>query len=122
MDDTDDEIIAKIKGATTDPNAINMEFALNERPGISNLIQLYSEFGDVSTDEVIAQYTGKGTGPFKKALGALVAEKVRPIRSELLRLRADPEFVESVLDQGAEEARQVASSTWQDVKRVVGFS
>ncbi|MBW9204799.1 tryptophan--tRNA ligase [Mumia sp. zg.B17] len=111
----------KIRGAVTDSEA-EVRFDAEEKPGVSNLLSIYSALTGRSVDDIVAQYAGgQGYGTFKVDLGEVVADFVTPLRQRTEALLADKAELDAVLRDGAQRAREVASKTLGDVYDRVGF-
>lgn len=119
MDDDKDTIIRKFKRAVTDSD--NKIVFSKEKPGISNLLTIYSAFTNISIEDAEKEFEGKGYGDFKIKVGEAVAEKVDPIRLEKNRLLADKAYLDSVLAIGAEKASYIAYKTLNKVYKKVGL-
>ena len=115
-----EDIRRKFKKAVTDSEAC-VRFAPKEKPGVSNLMQIYAACTGRSFEEIEAEFAGKGYGDFKAAVGDAVIETLRPIREETERLLADKAYLESVYRSGAERASYVANKTLRKVYKKVGF-
>jgi tryptophanyl-tRNA synthetase len=117
--DSPDVIKKKIKRAVTDSGT---EVKVDKsRPGISNLVQLYSLIADMSIKDVEAQFSGKMYSDFKSELGNVMAEFLEPIQKKYNEISTDKAYLESVLDKGAENAYYRARKTLSKVYRKVGF-
>jgi len=117
LSDTSDAITKKIKKAKTDPEPLpSEEEGLEGRPEAANLVGIYAALSGMSNADVLKTFGGEGFGKFKPALAELVVEKLRPINAELTRLESDPEFLESILKQGAEKAAAIADPIVREVK------
>ena len=121
LDDTDDEILTKLKVATTDCHGIKLSYDPELRPGVSNLLTLHSAFSGMSYDEIIASSEGKNTIQFKREVADHIIEHVRPIRQRLEALRADQGYVDQIVTEGTERAQQEASDMWSKVRTLVGL-
>ena len=120
--DDADTVAKKIKKAKTDPEPLPSESdGLEGRPEAANLVGIYAALSGTTDAEVLAEFGGEGFGKFKPALADLVVEKLSPINAELLRLEADPTYLTSILQAGAEKAAAVADPIVRDVKEIVGF-
>ena len=91
------------------------------RPGISNLVQLYSLITDMSIKDVEDQFSGKMYSDFKFELGNVMAEFLEPIRKKYDEISKDNAYLESVLFKGAESAHYRTRRTLSKVYRKVGF-
>lgn len=117
-----DVIARKFKKAVTDSDTERcVRFAPNEKPGVSNLMSIYSACTGKTMDEIEAEFEGKGYGAFKPAVGEAVIETLRPIREESERLLKDKAYLEQVYRNGAEKASYIANKTVRKVYKKVGF-
>ncbi|MGH3354749.1 MAG: tryptophan--tRNA ligase [Nocardioidaceae bacterium] len=110
----------KIRSAVTDSGR-DVVFDETEKPGISNLLTVYSTLTGRSVGDVEQEYAGRGYGDFKKALGEVVGDFVTPFRNRTLELLDDPAELDRVLADGATHAREVAGPTLRAVYDRVGF-
>ncbi|MGN0795723.1 MAG: tryptophan--tRNA ligase [Christensenellales bacterium] len=114
-----DSIMRKFKRAVTDSGN---EIIFDEnKPGISNLISIYSEMTGKTIGETEKEFEGKGYGDFKKAVGESVVEKLRPVREEYERLIKDKAYLLDTAKKGAEKARYIASRTVKKVYKKLGL-
>lgn len=121
--DDQDAIVKKIKKAKTDPDPLPDNWdALADRPEARNLLTIYAVLADQSRDQVVAQFAGKQFAEFKPALSDLAIEKLAPVTAEMRRLIDAPDYLDSLLDKGAEKARQAAAPTLLEAKRHLGFA
>lgn len=118
--DDPDTILRKFKRAVTDSEAL-VRFDPENKPGVSNLMQIYSVATGRDYAAIEAEFAGQGYGSFKTAVGESVVELLRPIREETERLLADKSYLESVYRAGAEKAAYVANRTLSKVYKKVGF-
>ncbi len=120
MDDDPATIIRKFKRAVTDSDD-KIIFSPEEKPGISNLLTIYTAFTGKSYEQAESEFAGKGYGDFKLAVGEAVAEVIEPIRQEKNRLLADKAYLDQVLSSGAERAERLAYRTLSKVYKKVGL-
>ncbi len=113
-------IAKKFKRAVTDSEACVRYDPVN-KPGISNLMQIYAATTGKSFETIEAEFAGQGYGAFKTAVGDSVVEMCRPIREETERLLKDKGYLESVYRAGAEKASYIANKTLRKVYKKVGF-
>ena len=117
--DSKDDIIRKFKRAVTDSDT---EIRYSEdKPGISNLMTIYKAFTGKSYEEIEKEFSGKGYGDFKLAVGEATADGLRPVREEFARLIADKAHLEAVMKSGAEDAAYFAHKTMRKVRKKIGF-
>lgn len=117
--DPRDEILRKFKRAVTDSGA-EVRFS-EEKPGVSNLMTIYSCFTGKSFAEIEAEFAGKGYGDFKAAVGEVTADALAPVQTEFARLMSDKAYLEGVMKSGAEQASYYARKTLSKVRRKIGF-
>ncbi|HCB05765.1 MAG TPA: tryptophan--tRNA ligase [Nocardioides sp.] len=110
----------KIRSAVTDSGS-DIRYDLDEKPGVSNLLTIYSALTATSVQELEDQYAGKGYGDLKKDLADVVVDFVTPFRDRTLELLDDQAHLTQVLEQGRQQAQQVAQGTLDDVYQRVGF-
>src|SRR3954451_3610808 len=110
----------KIRSAVTDSGS-EIRFDEAEKPGVSNLLTIYSALTDRSIDDLVKEYDGRGYGDLKGDLADIVVELVTPFRNRTLELLDDTAQLDAILDAGAEKARPVAERTLADVYERVGF-
>lgn len=120
--DKPEDIMRKFKRAVTDSDTERLvHFDPEHKPGVSNLMTIYSAVSGKSFDAIEAEFEGKGYGVFKPAVGEAVVEMFRPIREESLRLTADKAYLEGIYKAGAQKAGAVADKTLRKVYKKVGF-
>ena len=115
-----DSIRKKISRAVTD---MGSEVKADEeaKPGITNLLRIYTALTGTSTDALERQYWGSGYGTFKKDLAEVVVGALAPIRERTEKLLANEAELDRILADGAARARRVASDTMALVRDRVGF-
>lgn len=117
--DDKDTIIRKFKRAVTDSDTI---VARGEnKPGINNLMNIYSCFTKKSDAEIMREFEGKGYGDFKLAVGETVADGLAPLQARFNELMQDKAYLEDIMKHGAENARHRAAKTLSKVYRKLGF-
>ena len=117
-----EDILRKFKRAVTDSDTENcVRYDPTNKPGVANLMTIYSAVTGKSFDEIEQEFAGKGYGAFKPAVGDAVIEALRPIREEATRILADKAYVDEVLKNGAERASRLANRTVSKVYRKVGL-
>ena len=119
LSDDRDTIIRKFKRAVTDSD--NRIAADAEKPGITNLLNIYCAFKGCTMSEAEGSFAGMGYGDFKLAVGETVADVLAPIQAEKQRLLQEKDVLASVLNAGAERAFKAARKTLSKVYRKVGF-
>lgn len=120
--DTADDISKKIRKAKTDSEPLPETLdSLKERPEADNLVGIYAALAGTSKQAVIDEFAGKQFSDFKPALADLAVSILAPVTEELRRLNASPDYIDSVLREGAERASVIAEGTMKHVRDVVGF-
>jgi len=118
--DSPEAIMRAFKRAVTDSET-SIRFDPQNKPGVSNLMQIYSVCTEKSIAEIESDFSGQGYGSFKQRVGEAVVEIFRPIREETTRILADKAYLESVYTEGAIKASRVADKTLMKVYKKVGF-
>jgi tryptophanyl-tRNA synthetase len=117
-----EDIQRKFKRAVTDSDTEHcVRYDPANKPGVSNLMAIYSAVTGKTYAEIEAEFDGQGYGAFKPAVGEAVIECLRPIREESERIMKDKAYLESVYKSGAEKASYVANKTLRKVYKKVGF-
>ena len=117
-----EDIQRKFKRAITDSDTENcVRFDPANKPGVANLMSIYSAVTGKSFEEIEQEFAGMGYGKFKPAVGEAVVETLRPIREEATRILSDKAYLENVYKTGAEKASYVANKTLRKVYKKVGF-
>lgn len=120
MTDNKDTIMRKFKRAVTDSDG-TVRFDPEAKPGVSNLMTIYSVFTGKEMAEIEAEFAGRGYGDFKLAVAETTADALLPVQAEYNRILADKGYVEQVLRSGAERAARIANRTVSKVYRKVGL-
>jgi tryptophanyl-tRNA synthetase len=110
----------KIKSAVTD-SATDIRHDRDEKPGVSNLLEILAAATGRGVDELAAEHDGNGYGAFKSTVAEAVVELLRPVRERHAELAADPGEVARVLEDGAERAREIAAPTLRQAKDAMGL-
>ena len=118
--DTPEVNAKKIKSAVTDTGR-DVVFDEQNKPGISNLMTIYSSVTGNNLDEIQNEFAGKGYGEFKGAVADATVEYLRPIRERALDLLQDESELIQLLNKGADKARVLASKTLKDSYNALGI-
>jgi len=110
----------KIMRAVTDSEGA-VRFDREEKPGVSNLLVIYSALTGREITSIEDEYAGRGYGDFKKGLAEVVVNEFEPVRERALDLIADPAELDRVLATNAERAASVAEKTLADVYDRIGL-
>ncbi|AZU61257.1 tryptophan--tRNA ligase [Neobacillus mesonae] len=117
--DEPNQIVKKIKSAVTDSEGI-IRFDKDNKPGVSNLLSIYSILSGQSIADLEAMYSGKGYGDFKGDLAEVVANYLKPIQEKYYHL-VDSSELDEILDRGAEKANAVANKTLKKMENAMGL-
>ncbi len=118
--DAPDAIMRKFKRAVTDSDS-EIRFDPENKPGVSNLLTIYSCFSGKTVEEAEREFDGRGYGDFKAAVGQVCCDKLIPVQEEYRRILADKAYLEEVMKKGADEASYYARKTLSKVRRKLGF-
>jgi tryptophanyl-tRNA synthetase len=118
--DPPDTIRRKFKTAVTDSGR-EIHYAPDEKPGVSNLIEILSVSTGRSIDDVESSYDGQGYGTLKDDVGEAVVELFAPIQARYAELRADEVELRRLLRVGADKARETSAPTLQLMYERMGF-
>ena len=120
--DRPEDVARKFKRAVTDSDTERcVRYDRENKPGVANLMAIYSAVTGKNYEEIEAEFDGQGYGKFKPAVGEAVVETLRPIREETERLLGDKAYLEGVYRAGAEKAEYIANKTLRKVYKKVGF-
>lgn len=119
LNDDLNQIANKIKRAVTDSD--NVVKASPEKPGITNLLNIYCAVSGKTLEETEKEFAGVGYGAFKGAVAEAVCEELRPVKEEYARVLNDKGYIESVIKDGAEKASRIAYKTLSKVYKKVGL-
>lgn len=119
MTDEPNIIRKKIKSAVTDSDGI-IAFDRENKPGLSNLLEIYSTITGESIDSIVARYEGCGYGQFKSDLAEVVVAELEPIQNRMKELLKSP-IIDEVLDRGAEQANKLAYKKVKKVEHKMGL-
>ena len=117
--DEPSKIKKSIMKATTDSDGV-VRFDVENKPGISNLLNIYSVLSGMTIPELEAKYEGKGYGDFKKDLVEVVVEALAPIKKNYEEIRHSEELIK-ILKDGAVRADAIAQKTMKRVKDNFGL-
>ena len=117
--DDGDLIVKKFRRAVTDSGSEIR--AAEDKPGVTNLMSIYSACTGKSFEEIEREFDGKGYGDFKTAVGETVRDMLKPIQDRYQLILSDKEGLNAILKDGAEKASVLAARTLAKVRRKVGF-
>ena len=119
LTDDRDTVIRKFKRAVTDSLA-DVRYS-DEQPGIKNLIDIYSATTMKTPAEIEKEFSGKGYGDFKLAVGEAVADMLKPLQDRIASLSKDKAYIDSMIKNNAEKASYLSNKTLRKVQKKVGF-
>jgi tryptophanyl-tRNA synthetase len=114
------EIQKKVITAVTDTGR-KINYSPEHKPGISNLLTIYSLFSGKSIEEIEKKFKGKGYAEFKKSLAKFLINSLEPFRQKRKELLKREVYIKEILKQGERKAQVIAQSTMQDVKKKMGL-
>ena len=117
--DEDSKIKKSIMRATTDSDG-EIRFDPENKPGVSNLLNIYSALSGKSIDDIVADFAGCGYGDFKKELDEITKEALVPIKQNFNEIR-ETEELKQILRDGADRANTIAEKTMKRVKANFGL-
>ncbi len=117
--DDDAKIKKSIMRATTDSDGI-IKYDMEKKPGVSNLLTIYSALSGISIKDLEKKYEGAGYGDFKKDLVEVTIKALAPIKERYNEIRKSDEL-KTILAEGAEKANAIANKTLARVKKKVGL-
>lgn len=120
MDDAD-TVRRKFKRAVTDSEA-EVRYDWDNKPGISNLMDIYGATTGKTIDEIEKEFAGKGYGDFKMAVGDAVAAMLTPMQTRFEELIKDKEYLDKMIKQNDEKAYYFSQKTLRKVKKKVGLT
>lgn len=118
LTDPPDVIVRKIRAAVTDSDRY-VRYDWEEKPGISNLLELASFFSGRTVDSLVEEFHSGGYGPFKSAVAEIVVEGLAPFRDRYSAL--SDEDVVAVMAAGGRRARERAEAEMDPIRRAVGL-
>ncbi|MBR4708032.1 MAG: tryptophan--tRNA ligase [Pseudobutyrivibrio sp.] len=119
--DDKDTIIRKFKKAVTDSDA-EVRYDMENKPGVSNLMEIYGVVTGKTMDEIQSEFEGKGYGDFKLAVGESVADMLAPFHERCAELEKDKAFIDECIKENAEKASYFANKTLRKVHKKLGLT
>lgn len=119
--DPPDVIARKLKRAVTDSDG-EIRFDEKEKPGISNLLTIYSVMTNKTLDETVAEFAGKGYGDLKNGVTEVVIAGLTPLQESYARIRRDKAYLNEIMTSNAQKARETAGRTLLRVHKKVGLA
>jgi len=118
--DKPEDIMRAFKRAVTDSET-SVRFDAAAKPGVSNLMQIYSACSGKSISDIETEFSGHGYSELKQRVGEVVVETLRPIREEANRLLSEKTYLQSIYTKGAEKASRTANKTLKKACKKIGF-
>lgn len=119
--DTPEAITKKIMSATTDSGK-DIKYNLTKKPGISNLLTIYSLLTGKTTQDLEKEFASKQYGDFKKSLAEVVVNYLEPFRRKQKELQTREVYVQEILKQGQHKAQTIAQETMREVREKMGLA
>jgi tryptophanyl-tRNA synthetase len=119
--DTPEAITKKIMSASTDSGK-DIIYNVTKKPGISNLLTIYSLITDRSIEDIQKDFVKKTYADFKKSLAKTLVDYLEPFRRKQKELQTRDVYVKEVLSQGASRAKIIAETTMKEVREKMGIS
>lgn len=110
----------KIKSAATD-SGTEVTFDPENKPGLANLLSIYSVLSGKSTDEIVKAYEGKMYGHLKVDLADLLVQTLRPVQDKYHDLMKNKDHLDQMMKMGSDKARAIAAKTLDSVYKSVGL-
>jgi tryptophanyl-tRNA synthetase len=117
--DEPDVIIKKVKRAVTDSDRV-ITYS-EDKPGVKNLLDIYSAMTGISVEEAVGSFEGKGYGDLKSEVGEAIVEGLRPLQTRYKELSQNKDYINQVIKNNADRAGYLAHKTLRKVKKKVGF-
>jgi tryptophanyl-tRNA synthetase len=117
--DSEDQISTKVKQAMTDSGAEVQ--SSDDKPALTNLLQIYSAITKVDVIEIEKKYAGKGYGDFKKDLAQILIGELMPLQKRFRELMSNEEKLKSIIADGARKASAIANPKLAEVKEKIGL-
>ena len=119
LSDPEKVIRKKIMSAVTDSDGV-IKFDEENKPGVSNLLTIYSVFSGCSIEDAVAKFEGGGYGDLKKAAADAVVEKIMPMQEKYNEI-INSGRINEILDAGRDYSNKIAAEKYEKVRKAVGF-
>jgi len=114
-------VMKKFKRAVTDSET-EIRYDAENKPGISNLLDIYAAACDISMDAAVAQFAGAGYGTLKTTVAQAVIDNItQPIQDKYKELMQDSNYLEKIMTQNAARAKEMGDKTLTNVKKAIGL-
>ena len=118
--DTPEQITKKIKKAVTDSEGV-VRFDVENKPGISNLMEIYSILENKSLEDIEKEFEGQNYGVFKQKVADSIIKALEPFHKKYNELMENSKYLEEICEKGAKKARELASKTVKNVYEKIGI-
>ena len=118
--DTPEQIIKKIKKAVTDSEGV-VRYDIENKPGISNLMEIYSILENKSLEYIEKEFQGQNYGVFKQKVADSIIKALEPFHKKYNKLMENPKYLEEICEKGAKKASLIASKTLNEVYNKIGI-
>ena len=119
--DPPDAVARKFRRAVTDSDG-EVRYDEENKPGVSNLLQIYAVVTDKKIEDAVAEFAGRGYGELKQAVAEAVNALLQPLQETYHRVRRDKAYLNEIMASNAEQAREAAHRTLMKVHRKVGLA
>ena len=120
LNDTPEDIRKKLKKAVTDSENV-VKYDKENKPGVSNLMTIYSLVTEKSLDDIEKEFSGRGYGDFKSAVAEAVISRLEPFQKRYNDLMENPDKLKEIYEKGAQKARQKTDNLIKEVYKKVGL-
>ena len=120
ISDPEEVIKQKIKSAVTDSES-TIDYNPEDRPAISNLVLIFSEFSGMTPNQIVEKFKNKGYFEFKKELAEVILKKLKPIQQKRKELLKNKKDVIKILNQGSKKASEIAKINFKKIKEKIGL-
>ena len=118
--DTPEQITKKVKKAVTDSEGV-VRFDVENKPGISNLMEIYSILENKSLEDIEKEFEGQNYGVFKQKVADSIIKALEPFHKKYNELMENPKYLEEICEKGAKKAKKIASKTLEEVYNKIGI-
>jgi len=118
--DTPELIVKKIKKAVTDSEGV-VRFDIENKPGISNLMEIYSILENKSLEDIEKEFEGQNYGVFKQKVADSIIKALESFHKKYNELMENPKYLEEICKKGAKKAKEIASKTLKEVYHKIGI-
>ena len=118
--DTPELIVKKIKKAVTDSEGV-VRFDIENKPGISNLMEIYSILENKSLEDIEKEFEGQNYGVFKQKVADSIIKALESFHKKYNELMENPTYLEEICEKGAKKAKKIASKTLEEVYNKIGI-